>query len=47
MCRRVYHGFTAVPALLDMAAAVVVFMIGFELALAVVVGVVMIAGYIW
>jgi hypothetical protein len=46
MRRRVYHGFTAVPALLDMAAAVVVFMIGFELALGVVVGVVMIAAYI-
>jgi hypothetical protein len=32
---------------LDMVVAVVVFMIGFELALGVVVGVVMIAGHIW
>ncbi|OAX32373.1 P-loop containing nucleoside triphosphate hydrolase protein [Rhizopogon vinicolor AM-OR11-026] len=38
--------FTALPALLDVAVAVVIFMIRFELALGVVVGVVMI-GYIW
>jgi hypothetical protein len=39
-------GFTVLPALLDVAVAVVVFIIRFELALGVVVGVVM-NGYIW
>jgi ABC-type transport system involved in Fe-S cluster assembly fused permease/ATPase subunit len=39
-------GFTVLPALLDVAVAVVVFIIRFELALGVVVGVAM-NGYIW